>query len=252
MGDLHLRADGLTSRHDSLPWVRGARGLGPWVALVVAMTLASCAPVGTAPTSATATATSGGVSPALATATTTTAVSVLGTPSPAPGPLGAPPANCAFADPPATLTVAQLGPNANAHLVGGGNFWIFGIYYQRVLHLGQLGTARWPIAKMVVEVGPNYALPVTLTLRDTRTGALAWWTDGSGPPGAATQRLILDPQSDTESVGQQPGVPDVPHGAVSSAWREWGVFPLFTEAGCYALEVSWAGGSWRSVFAAGR
>jgi hypothetical protein len=30
-----------------------------------------------------------------------------------------------------------------------------------------------------------------------------------------------------------------------------GHLPLFQVAGCYALEVSWSGGSWRSVFAAG-
>jgi hypothetical protein len=149
------------------------------------------------------------------------------------------------------MMVARIGPNLNAQLVGGGFFWIFGGYYQKVLHLSQLGTPQWPITKMVVEVGPNYPQPITLKLRNLKTGALAWWTDGETPPGAATQTLILDPQSDTESVGQVPGVPAVPHGEPSAGWTEWGLFPLFTVAGCYSLEASWSGGSWQSVFAAG-
>jgi hypothetical protein len=147
--------------------------------------------------------------------------------------------------------VAHLGPNTNAPLVGGGPFWIYGAYYQSTLHLGQFGYTEWPIAKMVVEVGPNYSQPVTLRLRDLQTDTLAWWTDGGTPPGAATQTLVLDPQTDTESVGTVPGVPDIPHGEVAPGWREWGVFPLFSAAGCYALQVSWSGGSWQSIFAVG-
>lgn len=215
-------------------------------ALLVAAPLASCAPAGTTTPRATTTPARVVITP-----TSTGPTSVLGTPSPAAAALAAPPTNCAFVDPPQTVTVAQLGPNANAHLVGGGYFWIFGVYYQREIHLGQAGSPPWPIDKMVVEVGPSYTQPVTLKLRNLATGALAWWTDGSGPPGAATQTLILDPQTDTESVGQLPGVPDVPHGQVSSDWHEWGIFPLFTVAGCYSLKASWSGGSWRSVFAVG-
>jgi hypothetical protein len=136
--------------------------------------------------------------------------------------------------------------------VGSGAFWIYGSFYQSVLHLGQFGgDPRWPIDKVVVEVGPNFDQPVTLRLRELRTGTLAWWTDGQTPPGAATQTLTLDPQQDTESVGVVPGLPAVPHGEVAAGWWEWGVFPLFTVAGCYAWEVNWSGGSWRSVIAVG-
>ena len=172
-------------------------------------------------------------------------------PSPVLTPLAAPPQNCAPAAPPQTMTVAQLGLNTNAQLVGGGPFWVYGGFYQSILHLGQSADPHWPITKVVVEVGPNYDQPVTLRLRDLRTGALAWWTDGQTPPEAAAQTLVLDPRADTQSVGVVPGLPDVPHGEVAAGWWEWGVFPLFTAAGCYAWEVTWSGGSWQSVIAVG-
>ena len=207
----------------------------------VALLLAGCSPAGTAAIGATPTAT--------LRSSPTPATHIL--PAPVLAPLAAPPQDCAPTSPPQTMTVAQLGLNANAALVGGGIFWFYGSFYTSVFHVGQYGDSRWPITKVVVEVGPHYDQPVTLRLHELRTGALAWWTDGQTPPGAATQTLVLDPQADTESVGVVPGEPDVPHGEVASGWREWGVFPMFAMAGCYAWEVSWAGGSWRSVIAVG-
>jgi hypothetical protein len=117
--------------------------------------------------------------------------------------------------------------------------------------MAQFGNQQWPILKIVVEVGPNYDQPVTLHLRNRETGELAWWTDGQAPPRAATQTLILDPKTDTEDVGSVPGVPDVPHGSPGAGWKEWGIFPVFSVAGCYTLEVNWSGGSWQSTFAVG-
>jgi hypothetical protein len=134
-------------------------------------------------------------------------------------------------------------------LVGGGPFWLWGTL--DTIHLASIGTDKWPIDKIVVEVGPDYDQSVTLRLRNQQTDTLAWWTDGETPPGAATQVLVLDPQTDNESVGNIPGVPNIPHGSPGAGWKEWGTFPLFTSAGCYALEVSWAGGFWQSVFAVG-
>lgn len=106
------------------------------------------------------------------------------------------------------------------------------------------------MTKWVVEVGPNYSLPVTLRLQNIQTKKLAWWTDAQTPPRAATQTLILDPQTDIRDVGSVPGVPDVPHGP-SGSYSEWGLFPVFFAAGCYSLEVSWSGGSWQSIIAVG-
>jgi len=148
----------------------------------------------------------------------------------------------------------HLGSNSDVHLVGGGPFWITAGTYHSVLHLGQFGelsSLPWPRAKLVVEVGPTYDQPVMLHLREVQTGVNAWWTDAQTPPGAATHLLVLDPQTDTQNVGSVPGQPDTPHGSPAPGWKEWGIFPLFSVAGCYVLSVSWSGGSWQSSFAVG-
>ena len=121
--------------------------------------------------------------------------------------------------------------------------------YMDTLHLGPTGYQQWPQWKWVVEVGPHYAQPVTLELRNLQTGALAWWS--ATPPRPATQALVLDPQLDTEDVGAVSWLAAIPHGESAPGWKEWGAFPIFSVAGCYALEASWAGGSWRSVIAVG-
>lgn len=166
-------------------------------------------------------------------------------------PLAPPPQDCAIKPPPQQKHLDSLGLNTNVQLVGGGVFWIYGVFYASVLHLSQPDSAqRWPTTKWVVEVGPNYSLPVTLRLQDMQTKQLAWWTDAQTPPRAATQTLILDPSTDIRDVGSVPGVPDVPHGS-AEPYSEWGLFPVFFTAGCYSLQVSWAGGSWQSVIAVG-
>jgi len=217
--------------------------LGGVVCVLVLLVLAGCAsasaPGGRATPNTVSSATPG--------ATTTTT----GGPSPVTGPLAPPPQNCALKPPPQTKHLDSLGGNSNVQLVGGGVFWIYDGSYQSVLHLGATGYTDWPLWKWVVEVGPNYTQPVTLHLRNEQTGALMWWTDGNMPPGAATQTLVLNPLTDLEDVGSVPGVPDVPHGSPDPGWKEWGLFPLFSSAGCYALEVSWASGSWQSVIAVG-
>ena len=135
-------------------------------------------------------------------------------------------------------------------LVGGGPFWLYGGSYQSILHLASTGYTEWPIWKWVAEVGPNYNRSVTLRLQNQKTGALAWWTDAQTPPGTATQTLVLDRQSDL-TEGSRAGVPAIWHGVPDPGWKEWGVFPLFQQAGCYALKVTWASGSWQSIFAVG-
>jgi hypothetical protein len=144
----------------------------------------------------------------------------------------------------------HLGANGHVRLVGGGPFWLHDGSYQNILHLGSTRYTEWPVWKWVVEVGPNYNRSVTLRLQNQETGALAWWTDAQTPPVTTTQTLVLDPQGDIREGGR-PGVPDIPHGAPDPGWKEWGVFPLFQQAGCYELQVSWVGGSWQSVLAVG-
>jgi hypothetical protein len=133
-------------------------------------------------------------------------------------------------------------------LAGGGVFWVRA-GYSSVIHLGPTNYTQWPQWKWVVEVGPGYNQPVTLTLRNRRTGELAWWS--VEPPTPATQQLVLDPVLDTEDVGPVPWLSAVPHGAPAPGWKEWGTFPVFSAAGCYSLEAHWSGGSWSSGIAVG-
>jgi hypothetical protein len=210
---------------------------GSWV--LVALLLAGCASGSVVAPGATPSAASGG---------TSTTVTL----TPITRPLAAPPQNCAITPPPQQMHLDHLGDNSNVQLFGGGVFWVYDFFYQSVVHMGQFGNnGGWPFQKIVVEVGPNYDQPVTLRLRNLETGALTWWTDAQSPPEAATQTPVPNPQTNTESVGNVPGEPDVPHGAPDPGWKEWGVFPLYYVAGCYRLEASWAGGSWQSVFAVG-
>ncbi|MDQ2714271.1 MAG: hypothetical protein M3Z08_05130 [Chloroflexota bacterium] len=213
--------------------------------LLVGVLLTGCDSASTVVSRATPTATTASTVSSHAMSTVTTDL------TPVTAPLASPPQNCALRPPPQEQHLGDLGGNTNVRLVGGGPFWIYSIFYPRVLHLAQYGSQQWPMTKMVVEVGPNYSQPVTLRLREMQTGALAWWTDGQMPPRAATRVLVLNPQTDTQDVGAVAGVPDVPHGAAAPGWKEWGIFPLFSVAGCYTLEVSWSGGSWQSSFAVG-
>ncbi len=221
--------------------------------LLTALLLISCASSSTGISNATSTGASGSPrsTPAAPTSISQATSTVITSLAPVTTPLASPPRDCAIKPPPQQKHLDSLGLNTNVQLVGGGAFWIYDGFYPSVLHLGQLGSdQRWPMTKWVVEVGPNYALPVTLRLRDTQTKTLAWWTDGQTPPRAATQTLILNPLTDTEDVGSVPGVPDIPHGP-SGPYSEWGLFPVFSAAGCCSLEVSWSGGSWQSIIAVG-
>ena len=220
--------------------------------LLVALLFVSCSSPNTGIPNATATRASDSPlsTPAAPTATsipqaTSTVITNL---APLTTPLAPVPQNCAIKPPPEQRHIDSLGSNSNVQLVGGGSFWFYGSFYTDVLHLDF--NQGWPMTKWVVEVGPNYSLPVTLRLQNIQTKKLAWWTDAQTPPRAATQTLILDPQTDIRDVGSVPGVPDVPHGP-SGSYSEWGLFPVFFAAGCYSLEVSWSGGSWQSIIAVG-
>ena len=220
--------------------------LGRCISLLAVLLLTGCSSANTVISRATPTATAASTVISYATPPTAPAG-----PAPVTTPLASPPQNCALRPPPGVQHLDHLGMNTDVHLVGGGPFWIYGFYYQSILHLAQSGSKPWPMTKIVVEVGPNYSEPVTLRLREMKTGALAWWTDGQMPPRAAIQTLVLNPQTDTGDVGVVPGLPDIPHGSPDPGWTEWGLFPLFSVAGCYTLEVSWSGGSWQSNFAVG-
>jgi hypothetical protein len=207
---------------------------GACLLAVLLLTSCSAASTSTPPHTlhATPTPTVGGPTPVM-----------VGGPTPVTAALAPPPQNCALTPPPSQQPLGSSGP-----LVGGGEFWVRAGYMD-IVHLGPTGYQQWPQWKWVVEVGPNYAHPVTLELRNLQTGALAWWS--ATPPSPATQSLVLDPRLDTEDVGAVSWLAAIPHGDSAPGWKEWGIFPVFSVAGCYTLEARWAGGSWRSIIAVG-
>ncbi|GLV55345.1 hypothetical protein KDH_21920 [Dictyobacter sp. S3.2.2.5] len=214
--------------------------LGSCVCLLAALLLVSCSSTNPNPVTLRPTPTAPGP------AATATAG-----PAPVTTPLAAPPQNCNTSLPPQQKHLATLGSNSNVQLLGGGPFWINDVFYHRVFHMAQYDNLPWPTIKLIVEVEPNYNQPVTLRLRNTDTGALAWWTDAGSPPHAITQTLVLKRQENKGDEGPVHGVAYIPHGVSETGWSEWGLFPVFSTAGCYSLEVSWAGGSWQSRFAVG-
>jgi hypothetical protein len=69
------------------------------------------------------------------------------------------------------------------------------------------------------------------------TGALGWWGNSNKLP---PTKVVFDIEG------------GIDHGEVDTGWHEWGSLLSIPVAGCYALDVHWGGGSWRTIFAAGR
>jgi hypothetical protein len=101
----------------------------------------------------------------------------------------------------------------------------------------------YPGAKVMWIVGPNYFQPVTLSGRELRSNTPTWFEvfQGAGTESLFITQAILDP-----------GAPNRGSAEPSSGhWNIWGIGLLVLSAGCYELNASWSGGSWRTVYAAG-
>lgn len=101
----------------------------------------------------------------------------------------------------------------------------------------------WTGIKILWEVGPGLTQPVTVRVKDLKTGDLAWWGQGSRPPSGSA--LVLSEGIGNSSSGDF-------HGSPVSGWYEWGSYLYLLKAGCYSMDVSWPGGAWHVIFAAGR
>jgi hypothetical protein len=94
------------------------------------------------------------------------------------------------------------------------------------------GPDPYPQLKIVWEIGPTQHPEVTARVTDVRTAELAWWTGPRGTP-------------DTPVL-------DIPAGpAAYFGWIGGPSTVAITHAGCYRLDVSWNGGGWYIIFAAG-
>jgi hypothetical protein len=183
--------------------------------------------------------------PARTSATPTATPTVAPTATPAPGPtpvttlLDPPPTNCPSAPPLQILTFTHFGGfSGSVTLHGDPPVWIAGFNYQTVVHADPQGYTPWPETKIIWEVGPNYSQPVSIQAINLQTGELSWWNvDTNAPP---TRTLVLDQSNPFY------------HGTPEPGWNEWGSGLYIPVAGCYALQVTWPGGHWRTIFAAGR
>ncbi len=165
------------------------------------------------------------------------------TPSQAPVPIPTPPrsapapmpTNCPLTAVPGTKVFPKGwgGYLQDATLIGRSPVWA-GIGLE--LHLWT-GGDRWTGSKILWEVSQDLTTTATVRVKNLATGAVAWWGKGDQPPSAPV--LVLD--------GSNAGY----HGVPESGWFEWGSFLYLLTAGCYSMDVSWPGGGWHIVFAAG-
>lgn len=150
--------------------------------------------------------------------------------------LGRVPQNCS-SDPPPRSLFGGLGP-----VIGSAPVWVAGFAGPHaVLLIPSYDTYAqhgwyW---KLIWEVGPRFLSHITVRGMNVSTKIPLWFqlTD-SDPVGTS---LLLDPHH-----------PDHPGAAAGSDYAEWGSIIYIPTAGCYQLEVSWAGGQWSLLFAAGR
>src|SRR5258707_13118960 len=163
-------------------------------------------------------------------------------PFPLTAPLAPPPTTCPTAPPVQTRDFRQFGSfSGPVRFFGASPIWIPDAYFPHgTIHLESrsLEAIDYPALKILweMEVGPIGVTSATVRATNISSGVLAWWGNGNTNPYTAVFNI-------------QGGID---HGEVDTGWHEWGSQLFIPTAGCYALDVSWAGGSWRAIFAAGR
>ncbi len=239
----------LTSMRASTPW-RSLLDGGEQSALAAALLamlviFAACAPPASAPPGSQKVT----ASPTLAPVPPTSSAA---RPSPVAGLLGPAPENCLTASPPSSFTMADFGGGfiGNATFQGASPAWEMGL--GMVLSLNQnAGPVPYPQTKVMWVVGPNYSHSVALAGRELSTGAPLWFqiypsnaapiTNPDAQSTYTTDALLTAHASNRGQALNSAG-----------AWDVWGIGIVVLVAGCYELNVSWLGGQWRTVFAAGR
>ena len=164
-------------------------------------------------------------------------------PFPLTAPLDPPPTDCPATPPVQHLDFAQFGSfSGPVRFFGAPPVWIPDNEYfpHPIMHLEppSAGPGPDPYAgfKILWEIGPNTLPPATARVTNLGTGAFGWWGNGNMAP----TKVVFDIEG------------GIDHAEVDTGWHEWGSLLFIPGAGCYALDVSWAGGAWRTIFAAGR
>ena len=154
--------------------------------------------------------------------------------------LGPAPASCA---PPAS--VPRTLPATFSGAIGSSPLWVAwfdGPYATRHIKDPGPGNTRygWEIA-ITFTIEPEFSQKVVVRGVRLDNGEPLWF--GHSMPSVA---VVLDPQ--------QPGLTadDNTSMGLSDDWAAWYTILSIPAAGCYALDASWPGGSWRVTFAAGR
>ena len=163
-------------------------------------------------------------------------------PFPLTAPLDPPPSTCPSAPPLQTRDFTQFGSfSGPVRLFGASPIWIPNEYFPHgTIHLESrsLEAIDYPGLKILweMEVGPTGVTSATVRATNISSGVLAWWGTGNH----YVNTVVFHIQGGFD------------HGEVDTGWHEWGSLLFIPAAGCYALDVSWSGGFWRTIFAAGR
>jgi hypothetical protein len=166
------------------------------------------------------------------------------TPLPITSTLAAPPSNCpGVSSPLTTIKVPALGGSAGStvQLSGRAPVWIPAVYLpQNITVIPEQSPpsttvpAWWPSIFILWEIGPTSHPTVTVQVHDLHSGAPAWWTEGGSSPQVPV--LVLPPP---------PGEP------APTVYSSYQTELFITRASCYQMRVTWPGGSWSLIFAAG-
>jgi hypothetical protein len=166
------------------------------------------------------------------------------TPLPITSTLASPPTHCPAAPPLTTVTVPAFdgfygGP---VQLTGRAPVWIVENLYPlpSVVDLSEptppsSANPEWPAIPIIWAIGPNAHPTVTVQVRDLQSHTLAWWGAG-GESGPQWPILTLNAPADIPAHSYVAGAP-------------WLLF--ITRSGCFKMDVTWPGGSWSLIFAAG-
>ena len=164
------------------------------------------------------------------------------TPLPITSALAAPPTNCPSAPSLTTVTVPVLGVSGGpVQLTGRGPAWIHTSYPPPSVvgvtapNRPSSANPEWPFIQVTWVLGPDAPPQATVQVHDLASQTLAWW----GAAFAASPQmpmLTLNPPADIPAHSYVAGAP-------------WDLF--ITRAGCYQMDVTWPGGSWSLIFAAG-
>src|SRR5258706_16345215 len=173
------------------------------------------------------------------------ATTTLVRPQPTPLPtalLDPPPTTCPTAPPGQHIDFMQFGSfSGPVRFFGAAPVWIPNEFFPHgTIHMESrsLEVIDYPGLKILweVQVGPNGMPSVNVRATNLNTGVLAWWGNGNH----YVNTVVFHIQG------------GIDHGEVDTGWHEWGSLLAIPAAGCYALDVSWAGGALRTIFAARR